>query len=224
VIPSTTYSYLVTVNATPIAIYIDCGYPVALCYGLLWPRLLLSTGALAELVPAEIEAVLRHEQAHMQRRDPLRLVLMRALADALPWLPALKQQATSMLVAQELAADRVALAAVGADALGGALLKVGSLPGSQPDHPLAIGAFGPIDARLDQLLGAALPAPAPSLWSLWPLVTVMVVSPVLCVVLPLPAALLGCAALVVGLLVFAGRRHLLRRGHLFCRDDVHRGL
>jgi Zn-dependent protease with chaperone function len=172
--------------------------PVALCYGLLRPRLLLSTGVLHSLSSAEIEAVLRHEQVHLRRHDPLRLVVVRALADALPVLPALRQMAQALPVTQELAADRVALAAVGADALGSALLKVGSTLEGVSDLPLAIGAFGALDARIDQLLGAPVPALGPSPWSLLPLGGVLVVSPLLCLLLPLPVALIGCAVLAAG--------------------------
>jgi Zn-dependent protease with chaperone function len=131
--------------------------PVALCYGLWRPRLLLSTGALCGLSAGEMEAVLRHEQVHLHQRDPLRLVVARALADAVPMLPALRQWAVTVPLTQELAADRAALAAVGAGALGGALLKVGSALGSVQDLPLNIVAFGLIDARIDQLLGGEQP-------------------------------------------------------------------
>lgn len=183
--------------------------PVALCFGLLRPRLLLSTGALRGLSPLEVEAVLRHEQTHLRRHDPLRLVVVRALAEALPVLPALHQMALALPVAQELAADRVAISAVGTDALGSALLKIGDALGSLPDLPLAIGAFSALDARIDQLLGVPVPSLCPSPWSLLPVMAVLVVSPALCVVLPLPAALLGCGVLASGLLVHTGRRILL---------------
>jgi len=116
--------------------------------------------------------------------------------------------AAALPVAQELAADRVALSAVGVEALGGALLKVGSAYGSGTDLPLAIGAFGALDARLDQLLGEPVPVLGPSPWSLTPLLVVLVGSPVLCLVLPLPIALVGCV-LPAGLLcAHAGRRLL----------------
>jgi Zn-dependent protease with chaperone function len=164
---------------------IDLETPVALCHGLLRPRLLLSTGALRALSPLEMEAVLRHERAHLRRRDPLRLVLARALADALPALPILRHVATALPLRQELAADRVALAAVGAEALGGALLKVGEALGPLEGTTLAIGAFSMLDARIDQLLGVPVPPPSPSPRVVLPVVSVLVLSPLVCMLLPL---------------------------------------
>ena len=108
---------------------VDLDTPVAVCYGLLRPRLVLSTGLARGLSRAELEAVVRHERAHLRRRDPLRLVLVRALADAVPAVPVLREAPEAVAVEQELAADRDALAAVGADALGGVLLKVGDALG-----------------------------------------------------------------------------------------------
>jgi Zn-dependent protease with chaperone function len=164
---------------------IDLETPVALCHGLLQPRLLLSTGALRALSPAEMEAVLRHERAHLRRRDPLRLVLARALADALPALPILRHMAMALPLRQELAADRVALAAVGAEALGGALLKVGEALGPLHGTTLAIGAFSMLDARIDQLLGVPVSPPSPSPRVVLPVVSVLVLSPLVCLLLPL---------------------------------------
>src|SRR5260370_26217732 len=63
---------------------IACEFPVALCYGLLHPRLLVSTAALRGLSSPEVEAVLRHEQVHLRRRDPLRRLLVHALTEPLP--------------------------------------------------------------------------------------------------------------------------------------------
>jgi Peptidase family M48 len=62
----------------------------AVTRGLLRPRILVSSGALATLDPAELAAVLGHERAHLRRRDPLRLLAARLLADAGCYLPALR--------------------------------------------------------------------------------------------------------------------------------------
>ena len=166
--------------------------PVALCHGLLRPRLVLSTGALRGLSPAEIEAVLRHEQAHLHQRDPLRLAGARALADALPTLPILRQMAAMMPLAQELAADRAALAAVGPEALSGALFKVGDALGPLYGQAVAVGAFSALDARIDQILGVPMPPLSPSPRAILPAVSLLLLSPLLCVLLPL----LWCVALV----------------------------
>jgi len=158
--------------------------PVALCHGLARPRLLLSTGTLRGLSGAEMEAVLRHEWAHLRRRDPLRLIVIRALADALPALPVLRQLAAAMPLAQELAADRAVLSTVGVEALGGALLKIGDALGPLRGQVVAVGAFSMLDARINQILGVPIASPAPSPRALLPLVSVFALSPFLCVLLP----------------------------------------
>lgn len=47
----------------------------AYCIGLLRPKIVLSRGLMERLRPAQLDAVLRHEQAHVVRRDNLRLWL-----------------------------------------------------------------------------------------------------------------------------------------------------
>ena len=175
--------------------------PVALCHGLLRPRLLLSTGSVHGLSGAEIEAMLRHEQAHLRRHDPLRLVAARAIADALPELPVLGHMAARLSLAQELAADRVALAAVGPEALGGALFKVGDALGPLEGQVVAVGAFSALDARIDQLLGVPQPALSPSSRTVLPALVALLLSPLFCVVLPLA----WCAVLVLTVLGLVGR-------------------
>ena len=158
---------------------IDLDIPVALCCGLRRPRLLLSTGLARRLSDAELEAVLRHEAAHLRRRDPVRLVLARALAELLP-LRILSRLATSMPLAQELAADRSALAAGGTQALGGALLKLGDPRGPLRDPGLALGPFSAADARLAQVLGDPVLPPSPSVRRVLPLLLGLAASPLLC--------------------------------------------
>lgn len=184
---------------------IDLELPLALCHGLLRPRLLLSTGTLRGLSLAEVEAVLRHERAHLHRYDPLRLVIVRALADALPLFPVLEQMAAALPIAQELAADRAVMDAVGAEPLGRALLKVGDGLGPLRGQVVAVGAFSALDARIDQLLGTPVAPPLPSPAALWPLIPLLLASFFLCALLPL----LWCVALVPSLRG-AGHRRLAR--------------
>lgn len=167
---------------------IDLDAPVALCHGLLRPRLLVSTGVPRGLAAAELEAVLRHEAAHLCRRDPLRLVLARALAEVLP-LPILSRLAAAVPVTQELAADRAVLAAVGTQALGGALLKLGDALGPLRDPGLALGPFGAVDARLSQVLGEPLPPLAPSVRVVVLTLVALCASPFLCLLPVLSLAL-----------------------------------
>ena len=83
--------------------------PCAFCHGLLRPRIYVSTGTVAGLRRAQLEAVLAHERHHAQRRDPLRLALARVLGAALFFLPALPALLERYAVAADLAADEAAL-------------------------------------------------------------------------------------------------------------------
>ncbi|BAS08551.1 peptidase M48, Ste24p [Arthrobacter sp. Hiyo4] len=69
----------------------------------------LSDGLMAALEPAELRAVLSHENAHLNQRHHLLLWAFAAWRQALPWLPTtrLAQEAVNSLI--EMLADDVAL-------------------------------------------------------------------------------------------------------------------
>jgi Zn-dependent protease with chaperone function len=73
-------------GSTP-ALVSDDDQPHAFCIGLLRPRVYVSRATLEFLDDDELEAVLAHEVHHARRRDPLRLLAARALADGLFFLP-----------------------------------------------------------------------------------------------------------------------------------------
>ena len=129
--------------------------PQAFCAGLLRPRVFLSATARDRLSPAELRAVLAHEGHHVRRRDPLRLLVARILADALFFLPALRRLERRYAELTELAADEAAVRAAGSAALASALLKLGAR-----DHSDATVALAP--ERVDHLCGA------PTRWRLEP--------------------------------------------------------
>lgn len=78
---------------------------VAFTAGWLRPRIYISRELARRLAPAELRAVLAHEGAHVARRDPLRLSLLRFAACALFWLPALRRLVHDLADEVELAAD-----------------------------------------------------------------------------------------------------------------------
>jgi Zn-dependent protease with chaperone function len=121
--------------------------PLAFCAGLLHPRIHVSTGALAILGPAELDAVLAHERHHVRRRDPLRLFLVRAIGDALFVLPALPRLAERYGALVELGADDAAVLASGGEpgALASALLAF--------DEERTSSVVGIDPARVDHLCG-----------------------------------------------------------------------
>ena len=73
--------------------------------GWLRPRIYVAGALAAWLSPAELTAVLAHEGAHVRRRDPLRLSLLRFVACTLFWLPALRRIAQDVADEAEIDAD-----------------------------------------------------------------------------------------------------------------------
>ena len=146
----------------------------AWCYGLLRPRIYVTTGLLDALTSDELEAVLRHERYHLQRYDPLR-TLFWTMCTAAGWGAEEQRQAH---VQRELAADREVVVAGQRQALASALLKLLTHQG-KPQHNttnLAISGISVTEARIEQLLQGEMllvaPVPlycrwyvAPAAWS-----------------------------------------------------------
>jgi Zn-dependent protease with chaperone function len=94
------------------------GWPLAFCAGLLRPDVYVSEGALERLGEAELAAVVAHEAHHAARRDPLRILVARAIGDAYS-LGALPRREQALA---ELAADAAVVRSRGAAPLASALL------------------------------------------------------------------------------------------------------
>ncbi|HEX8318667.1 M56 family metallopeptidase [Longimicrobium sp.] len=73
--------------------------------GWLRPRVYVAAALADRLSANELQAVLAHEGAHVARRDPLRLSLLRLLALTLFWLPVLRRLADDVADEAEIQAD-----------------------------------------------------------------------------------------------------------------------
>lgn len=127
--------------------------PQAFCAGLVRPRIYVSSGARGLLSDAELSAVAAHERHHRDRRDPLRLLVVRTLAESLFFLPVLRRLSDRYGALAEMAADEAAARERGRGTLASALLAFGE--SSAPR-----GAVGIAPERVDHLLGA------PARWEL----------------------------------------------------------
>lgn len=88
------------------------------------PQVVLSTGLIALLDEAELEAVIVHEQHHQRHGDPLKIFTLSLCASVLWYVPLLKWLLQHYKIAREVLADQAAVARQGSPAaLGGALLK-----------------------------------------------------------------------------------------------------
>jgi hypothetical protein len=152
----------------------------------------LSDGLMAALEPAELRAVLIHENAHLNQRHHLLLWAFAAWRQALPWLPTtrLAQEAVNSLI--EMLADDVALKTESK----ATLIKAIAIVASGSALPQAAPAFGQ-SGRTDQGLqlpdGAGGSGPAST--------TASRVSRLLSPRPPLPAALRGGVLAVCVLLL-----------------------
>ncbi len=130
------------------ALVIDDERPHAFCAGLLRPRVYVTSGALAILDEPALNAVLVHERHHARRRDPLRLATSRVLAQAMFFLPALRELGRRQQALAEMSADESAINAAPGNrsALARAML-------SFTDSAGADDSVGIDPARVDYLLG-----------------------------------------------------------------------
>lgn len=127
----------------------DGARPEAFCAGLLRPRIYVSSAAVRLLTPSELAAVVAHEAHHRSRRDPLRIVVARALAYAFFFMPALRHLSERYGQLAELAADEAAARTEGREALASAMLRFGERNGE------AAPVVGIAPERVEHLLGAA---------------------------------------------------------------------
>lgn len=129
----------------------------AFCFGLLQPRIWVTT-ALAEcLTEPELEAVLLHEKYHLEKLDPLKVAVGKIAASSLFFLPIVKSFYARYLIAKELAADEAAVREQGQRrSLASALDKLLVLNGAVPSNLLREAeGVGLINHRIDSLLGEA---------------------------------------------------------------------
>ena len=82
----------------------------AFTVGWIRPTVYVAAEAAEWLTPDELAAVIAHECAHLVRRDPLRLSILRFLGRTLFWLPALHRLAADAADDAEIAADDAAAA------------------------------------------------------------------------------------------------------------------
>jgi Zn-dependent protease with chaperone function len=100
------HSAAVAVGLDPQRVRVVRGLPnPAFTAGWLRPRVYVAESVAERLGADELRALLAHEGAHVARRDPLRLSLLRFLALTLFWLPALRRLAYDIADEAEIQAD-----------------------------------------------------------------------------------------------------------------------
>lgn len=112
------------------------------CYGLLKPRICLSTGFAKTLSPDELKAVLLHESYHLKNRDPLKIILGKTISSMFFFIPLLLDLQRHYVFIKEIAADEVAIKNINKNFLISALAK---LLVSKTPHFGTVAALGSLD-------------------------------------------------------------------------------
>ena len=100
--------------------YLDHPHAAAFCYGVLRPRIALTSELLDRLDDEALAAVLAHERHHLLRRDPLRYLALEVVAATAFMLPLTRHLRQLVEARVEVQADRAALAVVPHGALAAA--------------------------------------------------------------------------------------------------------
>jgi hypothetical protein len=146
------------------AYLVEAPFTGACAVGLLRPRLLIGRSTLEVCTPAELAAIVAHEQAHVMRRDNARRLILHCLGDLVSATrvgPAIER---AWIARAEEEADLETLrgqTTSGVD-LASALIKVARMRLLPLEHRLAMssfGASGPIERRIRALLGEGPRAP-----------------------------------------------------------------
>lgn len=140
----------------PGTVVINHDSPVAYCLpGGARSVTVLSDGLMAALEPAELRAVLIHENAHLTQRHHLLLWAFAAWRQALPWLPTtrLAQESVSSLI--EMLADDVALKTESKATLIKAIAIVASGPTGAVGSRVAFNGAG-LPSAADEIVDAGI--------------------------------------------------------------------
>lgn len=132
----------------------------AFTVGVLSARIYVAAELPYRLTAAQLSSVISHEAAHVERHDPLRLSLLRALGCTLFWIPALARLAEDLRDDSEIIADDIAAERGQPLVLASAILALASW--RDPAIALPQGAVGfcngaLLERRVRRLLGEKVP-------------------------------------------------------------------
>ena len=147
----------------PGALVID--YPAAAAYCLpgIRSQIVVRAGTLDLLAPAELNAVLAHERAHLRARHDLVLIPFTSLRRAFPWSRVITQAHRTVALLVEMMADDRALRVRGllARELATALLRFGTAGAECAPAGALAAAEGELTARVNRLLTPPPPLSRP---------------------------------------------------------------
>ena len=152
---------------TPTTRLIDSATPVAYCLpGALSSVTVFSAGLVALLSPAELDAVIAHEKAHVTQRHDIVLIAFRAWYSSLPWFPIAYRAQREVGLLVEMLADDHARRSVDDAVLANAIVIAGSggADAVADDSAFTAGASASdLRARVTRLASTPLPLAAEAL-------------------------------------------------------------
>lgn len=108
-IPSTTKSITQQLNLNGKINIVKDNNKFSFCYGLVKPKICLSTGLLRNLTEDELKAVLLHESYHLKNHDPLKILLGKTSAIMFFFIPLFRDIQNYYAFSKEIAADEVVI-------------------------------------------------------------------------------------------------------------------
>jgi hypothetical protein len=147
-------------------VYLDLPATHAFCLGFWRPHIWLTSGLVNLLTDEELAAVLVHEACHCRGRDPLRLLISRAIRSAFFFLPLVSDLARHAELQQEVAADQSAIRQLGDDLPLLCALQKLLTQGKEvtPFPEVTLLSFKVSEARLRRLVYPSQSAGAPFQW------------------------------------------------------------
>jgi Zn-dependent protease with chaperone function len=136
------------------AVLVEHPEPAAYCVAGRQPTVILTTGAVAALEPAQLQAVLAHERAHLAGRHHRLLAMARIGRQVLPFVPLMRDADLQVARLVELHADDAATRASDPRSLATALVVLATA--GSPEPALAAAATDAVQ-RIHRLLGPAEP-------------------------------------------------------------------
>jgi beta-lactamase regulating signal transducer with metallopeptidase domain len=110
-------------------IVIKANEKFAYCLGIKSPKIYISTGIISRLSKKELEAVLRHEQYHLENYDTFTMIIASVVHSLFPFFPILEDLIKKYRIEREIKADKFAIQHLGeSSTLISALKKVLSFP------------------------------------------------------------------------------------------------
>ncbi len=85
----------------------------AFCFGILNPKIYISTHLLSLMTEKEIEAVILHEKYHLDHRDSLTMLIATVLQHLFPFFPLLSDLVRNYKIEREIEADHQAIQTLG---------------------------------------------------------------------------------------------------------------